>query len=51
MFDLKITGGRIVDGTGAPAFVGDVAIQDGKIVAVGPSVLGPGAASTSRARS
>ncbi|MFO0617039.1 MAG: amidohydrolase family protein [Polyangiaceae bacterium] len=35
MFDLKIKGGRIVDGTGAPAFEGDVAIQGDKIVAVG----------------
>jgi N-acyl-D-amino-acid deacylase len=34
MFDLKITGGTIVDGTGAEAFVGDVAITDGQIVAV-----------------
>ena len=40
MYDLKISGGTIVDGTGAPAFVGDVAIRDGLVVAVGPSVEG-----------
>ena len=34
MFDLKITGGTIVDGTGADSFVGDVGITDGQIVAV-----------------
>lgn len=35
MYDTKITGGTIVDGTGKARFVGDVAIRDGKIVAVG----------------
>jgi N-acyl-D-aspartate/D-glutamate deacylase len=35
MFDRIIRGGTIVDGTGAPAFTGDVAISDGKIAAVG----------------
>jgi N-acyl-D-aspartate/D-glutamate deacylase len=40
MFDLKIEGGTIVDGTGAPRFVGDVAISHGKIAAIGPKVEG-----------
>ena len=30
-YDLKITGGTIIDGTGSPARDGDVAIKDGKI--------------------
>ncbi len=35
MYDLKVTGARIVDGSGAPAFEGDIGIADGRIVAVG----------------
>jgi N-acyl-D-aspartate/D-glutamate deacylase len=34
-FDLLIVNGRIADGTGNPAFQGDVAIQGGKIAALG----------------
>jgi N-acyl-D-amino-acid deacylase len=34
-FDLIIRGGRLVDGTGNPAFDADVGIRDGRIAAVG----------------
>jgi N-acyl-D-aspartate/D-glutamate deacylase len=34
-FDLIITNGHIIDGTGSPWYSGDVGIRDGKIVAIG----------------
>lgn len=34
-FDIVLRGGRIVDGTGAPWYVADVGIRNGKIVKIG----------------
>ena len=35
MYDLLIENARIVDGTGAPAYSGSLAVKDGRIVAMG----------------
>jgi len=40
MYDILIKGGRVADGSGAPAFVADVALKDGRIAAVGPALPG-----------
>lgn len=40
MFDIIIRGGTIIDGTGAAASVADIAITDGRIVEVSPTVVG-----------
>ena len=40
MFDLLIKNVHIVDGTGAPWFRGDLAVQDGKISAMGARLWG-----------
>ena len=34
-YDLLIKNGRVVDGSGAPSFIADVAVQDGRIAGVG----------------
>ena len=36
--DLLIRNARVVDGTGSPWFVSDVAVDDGQILAVGPNL-------------
>src|SRR4051794_31666340 len=35
MFDILITGGRVIDGTGSPWYYADVGIRHGKIAAIG----------------
>jgi len=39
-FDLLVRNGTVVDGTGADRFVADVGVRDGKVVAVGPALVG-----------
>lgn len=42
MYDLLIRNGKLIDGTGAPARLADIAVKDGRIAAVGQD-LGPAA--------
>ena len=35
-YDLIVRNGRIVDGTGSPWYAGDIAVRDGRIVAIAP---------------
>jgi N-acyl-D-aspartate/D-glutamate deacylase len=44
MFDVRINGGLVVDGTGSPGRLADVGIRDGRIAAIG--TLTEGAAKT-----
>lgn len=38
MYDIVIKNGQIVDGSGKAAFSGDVAIKDGKIAKIAPTI-------------
>ena len=40
-FDLIITNGHIIDGTGSPWYSGDIGIRDGRIVAIGNLTSAP----------
>ena len=40
MFDLLIKNGKVIDGTGSPSYLSDVAIKDGKIVKVSRNIKG-----------
>ena len=41
MYDILIKNGLIVDGSGKPAYYGDVAIKDGKIAKIAPKIDQP----------
>jgi len=43
MFDIVIRGGKVIDGTGAPAFEADIAISNGRIVAIEKDIVGEAA--------
>src|SRR5690348_16204007 len=34
-YDLLIRGGRIIDGSGLPGFIGDLGVRDGKVAEIG----------------
>ena len=39
MYDIIIRGGTIVDGTGVERYIADVAVEDGRIVEVAPTIV------------
>ena len=41
MYDILIRGGTIVDGSGAPGYLADIALKDGRIAKIGASMTGP----------
>ena len=43
VFDLVIRNGRIVDGTGSPWYLGDVAVRHDTIVRIAPTIDAPAA--------
>src|SRR3954454_8672028 len=42
-YAIVIRGGTVFDGTGAPGIEADIAIENGRIVAIGKSIADPGA--------
>jgi N-acyl-D-amino-acid deacylase len=42
-WDILIRGGTLIDGSGRPGETGDVAVRDGRIAAIGPSLAGEAA--------
>jgi dihydroorotase/N-acyl-D-amino-acid deacylase len=40
-FDLVITNGHIIDGTGSPWYSGDIGVRDGKVAAIGNLATAP----------
>jgi N-acyl-D-amino-acid deacylase len=43
MWDVVLRHGTVVDGSGSPGFVGDVAVRDGAIARIAPGIEGRGA--------
>jgi len=41
MYDILIQNGLVVDGTGKPGYLADVAVRDGKIVKIAPAITEP----------